>query len=86
MKVRIVFTGRGYDVSEKLPGELTLEEGASVEDALTLLSQQTPEDVSLPATCLVAVSGKHLGTLANFESRVLHEGEEILLIAPVAGG
>ena len=43
-------------------------------------------ETDLPGTCLVTVSGEHVGTVANFTDRPMREGEELVLIAPVAGG
>ena len=85
MKVQVVYTGRGYDQGAKLPGELALDEGSSVSDALKALQQAAP-DVTLPESCLVSVAGTHLGTLAKHDARDLRDGDEIVLIAPVAGG
>ena len=86
MKIRTVITGRFYHATSSLPDELDLADGASVDDALAELSSRLPTDQSLPASCLVAVSGKHLGTLSAHESATLKEGDELVLIAPVAGG
>jgi molybdopterin converting factor small subunit len=62
-----------------------LPDGANVDDALQLLDSQLGDD-QLPASCLVAVAGKHLGTLANHIASPLADGDELTLIAPVAGG
>ena len=85
MKIRIQFSGRGYDMSSKLDDELTLPDGATVNDAISRVAQQLG-DQPLPASCLVALSGDHLGALSNYENRRLSEGDELTLIAPVAGG
>ena len=45
-----------------------------------------PEPLMLPPTCLVIVNGRHLGTIASCESCVLRAGDELTLLAPVAGG
>ena len=45
-----------------------------------------PGDNPLSASCLVAVSGMHLGTLADHRPQTLKDGDELLLLAPVAGG
>jgi molybdopterin converting factor small subunit len=84
MTIRVVFSGRRYDAAQSLPEEISLPDGATVEDALKTLSDLLP--VRLPESCLVAVSGVHLGTVARHRSRDLRQGDEIVLIAPVAGG
>lgn len=84
MIVRVSIAGRHYDLAEELPRKLELAEGASVADALATLQQAHP--AGLPPTCLVAVSGRHLGTVRSHRSAVLRDGDELMLIAPVAGG
>ena len=86
MKVKIVISGRGYHDAAALPEELTLPDGASVDDALARLDELLPEGVSLPESCLVVVSGDHLGTVASHAQRALADGDELMLVAPVAGG
>ncbi len=86
LNVQIVFVGRRYDAAESLPDRLCLAEGATLDDALKTIAEQLPDDHPLLASCLVAVSGTHLGTLADHRPRTLKDGDELLLIAPVAGG
>jgi molybdopterin converting factor small subunit len=86
MKIQISYTGRSYQTAGILPGEITLEDGAMVDDALLLLTKNLQEDQQLPASCLVAVSGEHIGTLASYTNRTLRDRDELILIAPVAGG
>jgi molybdopterin converting factor small subunit len=86
MKVRVIFSGRGYDAAASLPDRVTLEEGSSLDIALEWITAQMPGDRPLPSSCLVAVSGVHVGTLAAHRSPLLRDGDEIVLIAPVAGG
>jgi len=86
MKIRLSFMGRSYLHGRGLPDELELPDTAHLDDALERLAQHGAEGQPLPPSCLVAVSGKHLGTLAAHENRPLSEGDELLLIAPVAGG
>ena len=84
MKVRIVLTGRGYDAAD-VPAELELREGATLEDAVAQLREQLG-NARLAASALVIVAGKHVGTLAAFDNVVLADGEEVMLLQPVAGG
>ena len=86
MKVRVVISGRSYDAAAPVPEFLTLPDGASLDDALKSLSEQLADSGGLPASCLVAVAGTHLGTLTAHQPRELKDGEEIVVIAPVAGG
>lgn len=86
MKVRILISGRSYHAAESIPEYLTLPEGCSVSDALQVLTGLVPDGNTLPDSCLVAVSGTHLGTLRSHLERTLQEDDELLVIAPVAGG
>lgn len=86
MKIRVVITGRGYHTTQHLPDELLLADLATVDDAIGRLAELLPEGQGFPASCLVAVAGRHLGTVARHESCRLHEGDELTMIAPVAGG
>ncbi len=85
MKVRIVVSGRSYQVAKQMPDELTLPDGCSLDEALQQIAN-SPAGESLPATCLVAVAGKHLGTLGNHQPHTLQDGDELVLLAPMAGG
>ena len=67
----------------KLPRVLDLPEGARVEDALTALRLVAGP---LAASALVAISGEHVGTVADHEPRTLMENDELLFFSPVAGG
>jgi molybdopterin converting factor small subunit len=86
MKIRIVVTGRNYHAAEPLPEELELGEAQGVDDALTRLAEYLPEGQRFPASCLLVVSGQHLGTISEHQPRELRDGDELALIAPVAGG
>ena len=86
MRIRIVISGRGYDAAASIPAELELPEGATIDDALKAIDAVLPEGRKLAASCLIAVSGTHVGTVASHPPRALGDGEELILIAPVAGG
>lgn len=86
MKVQLVISGRSYDAAAEVPAELTLPEGCSIDEALRALSELIPAGRALPDSCLVAVSGTHLGTLRRHSPRQLQDGDELVVIAPVAGG
>lgn len=86
MKVRLVVSGRSYHTAEALPEHLTLPQRCSIDEALEAVGGLLQPPDGLPDSCLVAVSGTHLGTLRHHKPRVLSEGDELVLIAPVAGG
>ncbi|MHB1035118.1 MAG: MoaD/ThiS family protein [Pirellulales bacterium] len=86
MKIRLMLAGRGYDLADRMPDELTLRDGSSVADALKRIAAMLPEGHRLPDACLVALSGQHLGTVGNPRERVLRDGDELLLLVPVSGG
>ena len=86
MQVRLTISGRSYDAAAQIPDQLTLHEGSSLDDALQAIARLMPEGKDLPKSCIVAVSGKHLGTLGSHRPHTLEEGDELVLIAPVAGG
>jgi molybdopterin converting factor small subunit len=84
MKIRVVITGRGYDAATS-PGEVDLPAGAAVSDAIEAV---LGSDVAahLTASTLVIASGRHLGTLGGYENATLNDGDELMLLQPVAGG
>lgn len=86
MRVRLFVSGRNYDLAARLPEEITLDEGNTLDDALHHLRGLMPDGRQLPGTCVVAVSGKHCGTLASHPSEALRNGDELVIVAPVAGG
>ena len=86
MRIRLFISGRNYDLAAKIPDELTLADGATLDDALQGLSGLLPADRKLPASCVVAVSGRHCGTLGSHRPESLRDGDELVVLAPVAGG
>lgn len=86
MQLRIVYTGRNYDAAGRFPSTLELAADASLHDALEAIRRSLADPRQLPPTCLVAVSGIHQGTVAKHRNAALHDGDELLLVAPVAGG
>ena len=86
MQVRVVVFGRNYHWADSLPQQLALPEGGSVEDAIQALEPFLPDGERWPDSCLVSVSGTHLGTLRAHTPRILQNGDELLLLMPVAGG
>ena len=86
MKIRVVISGRGYHLSQNVPEHLKLPDAATLDNALAGLASHLGDGQALPGSCLVIVSGDHLGTLACHEPRVMKENDELVIIAPVAGG
>ncbi len=86
MRIRLVISGRHYEAAEAIPEELSLPDECSVDEALETLAGLLGDENRLPDSCLVAVSGSHLGTLSDHRSHTLRAGDELVLIAPVAGG
>ena len=86
MRLKFTYMGRSYDASTAFPAVLDLPDVATVDTALDALHQQLPDKRSLPGSCLVVLSGKHLGTVARHGNPVLAATDELVLIAPVAGG
>ncbi len=86
MNIRLVISGRSYPTSNAALEQLVLADDSTVDDALTALAEQLAGSTALPPTCLIALSGRHLGTLAEHESCSLRDGDELVVIAPVAGG
>jgi hypothetical protein len=86
MKIHLVLTGRAYQQGEQLPEQLELPDESRLSDALAAITATLPEGESLPESWLLAVAGTHVGTVGQHPDPHLTEGQELLLIAPVAGG
>ena len=86
MKIRVVLTGRSYHHAASLPEELELPSGATLGEALAAIDEQLPQEAQLPSTCLIALAGQHVGSVGQYEDRPLIDGQELTLVAPVAGG
>ena len=86
MKIQLILTGRSYQTAAALPSDLELPQGATLKDAISRVNQLLPDDAPLPPSCLVAVSGQHVGTVGSLADRRLHDGDELTLVAPMAGG
>ncbi len=85
MKITVMASGRRYDLARPFPFGLDLPAGATVDDALAAL-QGALGSWGPPPSALLAVSGEHLGTVAEHESQRLAEADELLIFAPVASG
>ncbi len=86
MEIRIVVTGRSYHTAASIPPTLVLAEGASLDDALQQINEALDEGATLPGSCLIAIDNQHVGTVASHANMDLRCGQEMVLIAPVAGG
>jgi molybdopterin converting factor small subunit len=85
MKIQVVVTGRSYHLADDIPAEIELSDDATLDSALADINGRLGEQ-PLPDSCLIAVAGKHVGSIAQHADSPLREGDEIVLIAPVAGG
>lgn len=86
MRIQIAYLGRAYPLAKQLPGQLQLAERAGIAEALSEIAKLLGEGNQLPGSCLVTVAGEHLGTISRHTERSLRDGDELVLIAPVAGG
>jgi molybdopterin converting factor small subunit len=86
MNIRIVISGRNYELAEPFPDTIELPDGDTLDDALELLSARFSEGRSFPPSCLLGVSGKHVGTVGSHSRVILSDNDEIMIFAPVAGG
>jgi molybdopterin converting factor small subunit len=84
MRIRIQVAGRGYD-STKLPEQMEFAANETVASALAKLREHLG-DGNLSPTTLVILAGRHLGSIANYEDAPLADGDELMLLQPVAGG
>ena len=66
------------------PKSLELPEPARLDDALQRIAAALAEPIA--SSCLISVSGRHVGTLADHPNCQLSDGDELLLLAPIAGG
>ena len=81
MKLQIQVMGRASCGSTAFPAELELKAHATLSDACAAL-----QAAELPPSTLVVVSGRHVGTLANYPPLALRDNDELLFLAPIAGG
>jgi len=86
MRISIAITGRLYDATLVLPRTLDLPAGAPVDEALAMLRSAAGAEKPLAPRALLAISGEHIGTVANHEPRTLVANDELLIFSPVAGG
>jgi len=86
MQIEVVISGRSYHLSDAIPKQLTLDDASTLDDALDEIASQTSEDARLPDSCLVAVSGKHQGSIGKHQNPTLRDGDELVIVAPVSGG
>ena len=86
MKIRVILTGRSYHNASSLPDELELPADAMLSHALAAINDRLSADATLPTTCLIALAGQHVGNVGGYEDIPLADGQELTLVAPVAGG
>lgn len=86
MNIRIVISGRNYELAEPFPDSLELPEGSTLDDALEQLATRFSEGHTFPPSCLLGVDGKHVGNVGSHPPTALNDNDEIMIFAPVAGG
>ena len=86
MKIRILIVAPMWGIADGLPAELTLEDGSTVDDAIAALNDHLPDGETLPDSCLIAVGGRHRGTVGTRLQLPLKDGDELELITPAGGG
>ncbi|MHB8898854.1 MAG: MoaD/ThiS family protein [Thermoguttaceae bacterium] len=82
----MIVSGRNYQLAEPFPDQLDLPEGTTLDDVLGLLSARFSPGRTFPPSCLLGVSGKHVGSVGSHRPVVLKDHDEIVIFAPVAGG
>jgi len=86
MKITLVVTGRSYHLTKNIPSQLELDAGSGLGEAISTINDHLPTEQPLPQSCLIAVGGKHVGTVGTHPPTDLNDGDELVIIAPVAGG
>ena len=78
MRLKFVYMGHGYDQTANWPEFLELPETATVDIALRALEQELSRTRAVAGSCLVVVSGRHLGTIARHENIALAATDELM--------
>ena len=86
MRINVVVTGRSYHLAEGLPEVLELPDASTLDDARAGVGGAPAGRADAGAELPGGLSGRHLGTLAAHQQPALANGDELVLIAPVAGG
>jgi molybdopterin converting factor small subunit len=86
VNVRIAVVGWQYHVTGQLPRSVEVLDGATVDVALTALRAAMPDGRELSPHAMLAVAGRHIGTVELHDACRLREGDEMMVIVPVAGG
>ena len=84
MRVQLFITGRMYHLADDAPDALELPDDADLAIAIERMQGALPEP--LPESTIISVSGRHAGAIGQFENTPLRDGDELMLVAPVAGG
>jgi len=86
VKIKLVVSGRAYPRAASLPDALDVDEGCTLAEALARVAAMLPDGQGLPSAGLVAVGGQHAGTVCRHSNPTLRDGEELVIVVPVAGG
>ena len=87
MRLKFVYMGHGYDQSRQTgPSSWSCPRRPRWTSRCGFWSRNCRRTRAVAGSCLVVVSGRHLGTIARHENIALAATDELMLIAPVAGG
>ena len=86
MNIRIVVSGRNYELAEPFPESIELPDGSTVDDVLEQLATRFADGQSFPPIVPLGVTGKLVGTVGAHPATPLAEEDEVMIFAPVAGG
>lgn len=84
MQIQLFITGRMYHLADGAPDRIDLPDDATLTQAVAALQQLLPEP--LPDTTLLSVGNRHCGSIGRFDDCDLRDGDELIVVAPVAGG
>ena len=86
MRIRLAITGRGYHLAGGIPESIELHADCTLQEAIEHVRQLFPSDNPVVDSCLISVAGKHRGTVGAPSAYQLRDGDELIIVAPVAGG
>ena len=86
MNIRLAITGRSYHLAGSIPQSIELNADCTLQEAIEHVRQLFPSDNPVADSCVISVAGKQRGTVGAPSAHQLRDGDELLIVAPVAGG